>query len=190
MKTSILVCLLVCLVGCSETPKPVSTKQDSASVTQVAKPMSDSDAQSWLKASQYDRQHPLVAVKNQQIAKPLLSEIQLAYSPSEVKMNDQVLRVITGKPVLKIDFYSFNLKSSICGSYWANKDAWGHKDWQRIEFLNSDDGQGFAFVGGKSACDELGKAKVDNNYLAQHTWVCTSGQCRPRQNGEITSGDE
>lgn len=124
---------------------------------------------------------------------PLQSSLdQFALLDSTLK--DGVLRVVLNRSVVNQETYKTVITMGACATLWMDKAGWGKAKIERIEVMNRVQGQGFAFVGGRKACADLGHAKgeeASRRYLAAHTWVCVAGfPCRERRPGEKTSGDE
>lgn len=117
------------------------------------------------------------------------------FAIAEKSLEQGVLRVVIARSVVNQETYSTFIKLGVCAPLWEDaKRGWRDTKIDRVEVLNKSQGQGFAFIGGRKACMELGHAKgadASKGYLADHTWVCVAGfDCRPRRPGEKTSGDE
>lgn len=123
-----------------------------------------------------------------------LSNAIKGYQTQSIKLERGVLYAQFKRPVVtQTMFRSFVL--SICTPLIlsAKKDGWGGAMIERIETKNQIGAQGFAFVGGRKSCIDLGRipGNATNNFIASKTWVCVAGnECRPRRQGEIIAGDE
>lgn len=130
-----------------------------------------------------------------QIPKELVSTIKV-YQISESILADGVLRVRYSRPVINQDVFRTFIRAA-CTPLWlgGKKDGWDKARIERIEVVNQLGAQGFAFVGGRNACDSLGKipggAVNEDPFIAQNTWICVAGNpCRPRLASETTSSDK
>lgn len=117
------------------------------------------------------------------------------FAIAEKSLEHGALRVVFAHPVVNQETYSTFIRLGVCAPLWDDaKRGWRDAKIDRVEVLNKSQGQGFAFIGGRKACMELGHAKgadASKGYLADHTWICVAGfDCRPRRPGEKTSGDE
>lgn len=111
----------------------------------------------------------------------------------ESSLGNGVLRVRINASVINQDTLKALARAS-CYPLWfaGKKDGWAKARIDRVEVINQIGAQGFAFVGGRKSCSEWGNLNGgnENAYIASHTWVCVAGNpCRPRRDGEITSGD-
>lgn len=125
----------------------------------------------------------------------LVREIKV-FQIEESSLAEGVLRVRYKKPVVTQDIFRTFVNAS-CTPLWLDqkKDGWEKARIDRVEVVNQVGAQGFAFIGGRTACAELGKVSggsiAAHEYMATRTWVCVAGSpCRPRRTGERTSGDE
>jgi len=117
------------------------------------------------------------------------------FAIAEKTLEDGVLRVAFNRSVVNQETYSTFINLGVCAPLWEDaKRGWSAAKIERVEVLNKSHGQGYAFMGGRKSCLELGHAPGNDaakRYLADHTWVCVAGfDCRPRRPGEKTSGDE
>lgn len=129
-----------------------------------------------------------------EIPKELVKTIKV-YQISESTLADGVLRVRYNKPVINRELFRGFIQAS-CTPLWlgGKKDGWDKARIERVEVINQIGAQGFAFVGGRKACDGLGKisggAVNEDAFIAKNSWVCVAGNpCRPRRDGEVTGGD-
>lgn len=110
-------------------------------------------------------------------------------------LHEGVLRVVYRLDVVSVDVYRHFVQAH-CMPLWlaSGKDGWDGANIKRVEAMNSIEAQGFAFVGGRTACDELGKVsggpEAEHRFIASRTLVCVAGEpCRKGRPGELTSGD-
>lgn len=129
-----------------------------------------------------------------EIPKELVKTIKV-YQISESTLADGVLRIRYNRPVINRELFRTFIQAS-CTPLWlgGKKDGWDKARIERVEVVNQIGAQGFAFVGGRKTCDGLGKisggAVNEDAFIAQNSWVCVAGNpCRPRRDGEVTSGD-
>lgn len=129
-----------------------------------------------------------------EIPKELVQTIKV-YQISESTLADGILRVRYNKPVINREIFRTFIQAS-CTPVWlgGKKDGWDKARIERVEVVNQIGAQGFAFVGGRKACDGLGKisggAVNEDAFIAKSSWVCVAGNpCRPRRDGEVTGGD-
>lgn len=110
----------------------------------------------------------------------------------QAELSDGALRVRFKKSVVNKDAY-FTLVRSTCMPICLaeKKDGWGSANIERVEAINQVGAQGFAFVGGRRSCAELGKVVGDDSkFIDSKTFVCVArNPCRERRPGELTSGD-
>lgn len=112
---------------------------------------------------------------------------------AEGSLSNGVLRVRYKKQVVTQEIFRTFVMSS-CYPLWpvGKKDGWSKARIERIEVVNQIGAQGFAIVGGRKVCADLGAISGDPSiaYIVDHAWVCVAGNpCRPRRPGESTSGD-
>ena len=115
------------------------------------------------------------------------------FKTEDSSLSNGVLRIrVTTLVVNQATFRAIARAS--CWPLWmgGKKDGWAKARIDRVEVINLIGAQGFAFVGGRKSCAEWGNVTGENEnaYIASRTWVCVAGACRPRRDGEITSGDE
>lgn len=137
---------------------------------------------------------PLLALADP-IPPKLGSHIRI-FQVDETTLVDGVLRVRSSRSVVTQEIYRTLVKAT-CMPLWLDdkKDGWAKARIERVEVVNQIGAQGYAFVGGRKACAALGQVSGgpdnENKFIAANTWVCVAGNpCRPRREGERTSGDE
>lgn len=119
-----------------------------------------------------------------------------SYRINNMTLQKEVLKIQTKYSVVTYDIYKSMAQHGICLSLWLDKKkGWGKANFKRVEILNDIGKQGFAMIGGRNTCNELGKftgeqGQEQNEYLYAHTWVCVAGICHQRQPGERINGDK
>ena len=128
---------------------------------------------------------------------PKVAETIKAFKINQSTLNEGVLRVRYTMPIVRFENYAFFVRG-ICQTLWMgslNKiDGWAGANITRIETVNDISAQGYAFIDARNSCGTLGKvsggSENENNFIAAKTWICVAGNpCRPRRDGEKTSGD-
>lgn len=128
---------------------------------------------------------------------PKVAETIKVFKINQSTLNDGVLRVRYTTPVVRFENYAFFVKG-LCQVLWMSspnkKDGWAGANITRIETVNDISAQGFAFIDARKSCGALGQisggSENENKFIASKTWVCVAGNpCRPRRDGEKTSGD-
>lgn len=118
------------------------------------------------------------------------------YAIKDASLQTGVLKVVMDRPVVTWTMYYNIVTWAACAPLWESKaKAWGGGDIKRIEVRNGTAAQGFAFVGGRKECAELGSMKggeaAAKTYIEAKTLVCVAGNdCRQRRPGEVTAGDQ
>lgn len=131
-----------------------------------------------------------------QMPSALIKTIKI-FTIEESHLSDGVLRVRYRIPVVRMEIFRTFVEAAcrpLAMSVSGDRSGWGNARIDRIEVINQIGAQGFAFVGGRKSCAELvhfAGAGANDAAFSKHTWLCVAGNpCRPRREGERTSGDD
>ncbi|MDL2284269.1 hypothetical protein LJC19_03910 [Oxalobacter sp. OttesenSCG-928-P03] len=98
-----------------------------------------------------------------------------------VTLKKGVLRLVTTHGVVSHDIYENVIREGTCSVLLGDPEkGWGKSRIDRIEVMNRDERQGYAFVDARKACLELGKITDDagkKTYFSGQTWICTMEIC-------------
>lgn len=93
-------------------------------------------------------------------------------------MEDGVLRLHTSKPEVSELVYATFVFHNICGEQWMNPQQFVQFGLKRVELLNADGSQGFAFDARGDVCEQMGQlGKNFRSFIGQYTVKCTAGAC-------------
>lgn len=142
----------------------------------------------------------LAIVSTLAIADPIPSALVKTVQTFDIEesgLSDGVLRVRYRRAVVTRDMFRSFVGAAcrpLAMSVSGDSSGWRKARIDRIEVVNQIGAQGFAFVGGRPSCsalDPMGGVGTNDATFAKYTWVCVAGApCRPRRDGERTSGDE
>lgn len=178
----------------SEREKLNAENTAQSTTTPTKKQKSDIEALSadGYKMQSYDLDHPLQPLDTSQFSGSFQRFLK-SITTMPVLYNEQTLRITIDRPIVYYDGYKNDVSWTFCGARWTDKNAFGKYNWQKFEVMNETQGQGFAFVGTKKDCDVLGgkfeNEQAHDKFLADHTWICVAGSCRPRKEGEKAVGE-
>ncbi len=97
------------------------------------------------------------------------------------QLEDGVLRLTTSKPEVSELVYATFIFHSICGEQWVNPQQFVQFGLKRVEMLNADGSQGFAFDARGDVCEQMGQlGKNFRSFIAQYTVKCSAGTCPAR----------
>lgn len=97
------------------------------------------------------------------------------------QLQDGVLRLITSKPEVSELTYGTFIFHSICREQWVNPLQFAQFGLKRVELLNADGSQGFAFDAQGDVCEKMGQmGKNFREFIAQYTVKCSAGTCPAR----------
>lgn len=89
-----------------------------------------------------------------------------------------VLRLAMDKPEVSELVYSTFVFHNICRVQWVNAQQFSQFGLKRVELLNRDGSQGFAFENRGDVCEQMGQlGKNYRSFIAQYTVKCTTGSC-------------
>lgn len=97
------------------------------------------------------------------------------------KLGNGVLQLQTVKPEVSELVYATFIFHNICGEQWMNPQQFAGFGLKRVELLNANGSQGFAFDARGDVCQEMGKlGKNFRSFIAQYTVKCEKGGCPQR----------
>ncbi|MCE1249162.1 MAG: hypothetical protein LWW82_00335 [Comamonadaceae bacterium] len=108
------------------------------------------------------------------LRKPLLGNgLQAA------QMNDKgVLRLQMGKPQVSELVYSSFIFHSICAEQWRHPKEFAQAGLTRVELLNADSSQGFAFDASGDVCERMGQmGQKYRELIGPRTSACSAKSC-------------
>jgi hypothetical protein len=111
------------------------------------------------------------------LQKPLLGNGLTA-----ARMQQGVLQLQMGKPEVTELVYATFVFHSICAPQWRQPQAFAQAGLARVELLNADASQGYAFDARGDVCARMGQ--MGQNYrglITQHTSACTAQGCPPQR---------
>lgn len=127
---------------------------------------------------------------------PRLAKQIKVYQTEDSDLHDGVLRIRFSSPIITQNIYR-PFVNVLCMPLMLvdskKNDPWDGAKINRIELINQIGAQGFALNDVRKSCLATSHLTYDEakTYIANRTWVCVAGNpCRPRRDGEITSGDE
>lgn len=98
-----------------------------------------------------------------------------------VSLQKGILKLVTTHAVVTRDIYEKVVTEGACSVLVTNPEkGWEKARIDRIEVLNQDERQGYAFVDARNTCLELGKIRDENQrkaYFSKQTWICTVEIC-------------
>jgi len=98
------------------------------------------------------------------------------------RMQQGVLQLQMGKPEVTELVYATFVFHSICAPQWRQPQAFAQAGLARVELLNADASQGYAFDARGDVCARMGQ--MGQNYrglITQHTSACTAQSCPPQR---------
>lgn len=96
-------------------------------------------------------------------------------------LEDGVLRLHSSKPEVSEIFYNTFVFHNICAEQWVNPQQFAQFGLKRVELLNVDGSQGFAFDVRGDVCTQMGQlGKNFRSFIAQYTVKCSAGTCPQR----------
>ena len=101
---------------------------------------------------------------------------------SAAQFDGGVLRAQMNKPEVTELVYATFVFHSICAPQWRQPQAFAQAGLARVELLNADGSQGFAFDARGDVCARMGQ--MGQNYrglITQHTSACTAQSCPPQR---------
>ena len=108
---------------------------------------------------------------------PLQKALQ-GNSLKTAQLESGVLRMQTSKPVVSELVYATFVFHNICGEQWMNPQQFVQFGLKRVELLNADGSQGFAFDARGDVCEQMGQlGKNFRTFIGQYTVKCTAGAC-------------
>lgn len=111
------------------------------------------------------------------LQKPLLGNGLTA-----ARMQQGVLQLQMGKPEVTELVYATFVFHSICAPQWRQPQAFAQAGLARVELLNADASQGFAFDARGDVCARMGQMGQNHRGLiTQHTSACTAQGCPPQR---------
>ncbi|MDI3511183.1 hypothetical protein [Hydrogenophaga sp.] len=97
------------------------------------------------------------------------------------QMDSGVLRLQSTKAEVSELVYATFIFHNICGEQWMNPQQFKNFGLQRVELINANGSQGFAFDARGDVCQEMGKlGKNFRSFIAQYTVKCETGGCPQR----------
>jgi hypothetical protein len=92
-----------------------------------------------------------------------------------------VLRLTMDKPEVSELVYATFIFHNICREQWVNAQQFSQLGLKRVELLNRDGSQGFAFENRGDVCEQMGQlGKNYRSFIDQYTVKCTAGVCPGR----------
>ena len=101
---------------------------------------------------------------------------------SAAQFDGGVLRAQMNKPEVTELVYATFVFHSICAPQWRQPQAFAQAGLARVELLNADASQGYAFDARGDVCARMGQ--MGQNYrglITQHTSACTAQSCPPQR---------
>lgn len=95
------------------------------------------------------------------------------------QMNDKgVLRLQMGKPQVSELTYSSFIYHSICAEQWRHPEAFAKAQLTRVQLLNADASQGFAFDASGDVCERMGQmGQKYRDLIGPRTSACSASSC-------------
>ncbi|MFO1263578.1 MAG: hypothetical protein U1E84_09620 [Rhodoferax sp.] len=94
------------------------------------------------------------------------------------RLDAGVLRLQVAKPEVTELVYASFVFHAICREQWINPQQFLQYGLQRVEMLNSDASQGFAFDARGDVCEQMGQlGKNFRTFISQYTVKCAAGTC-------------
>ena len=124
--------------------------------------------------------HWAVAGPDYQNVPPGLQKALHGNGIKSAQMGQGVLRLQVNKPEVSELVYATFVFHSICGDQWRHPAQFADYGLKRVEMLNADASQGFAFDARGDVCVQMGQlGKNYRSFIGQYSAVCTSAGCPP-----------
>lgn len=92
-----------------------------------------------------------------------------------------VLRLHMNKPEVSEAVYETFIFHNICRTQWVNPQQFTQFGLKRVELLNADSSQGFAFDVRGDVCEQMGQmGKNFRTFISQYTVKCSASTCPQR----------
>lgn len=112
---------------------------------------------------------------------PALQKMLHGNALKAAHLEDGVLRLRSNKPEVSEVIYSTFIFHNICSEQWVNPQQFAQFGLKRVELLNADGSQGFAFDSRGDVCEQMGQiGKNFRSFIAQYTVKCSAGTCPQR----------
>ena len=113
---------------------------------------------------------------------PTLQKALHGSAIQSARLDAGVLRLQMDKPQVTELVYATFVFHSICAPQWRQPQAFAQAGLARVELLNADASQGYAFDARGDVCARMGQ--MGQNYrglITQHTSACTAQSCPPQR---------
>ena len=112
---------------------------------------------------------------------PTLQKALHGSAIQSARLDAGVLRLQMDKAQVTELVYATFVFHSICAPQWRQPQAFAQAGLARVELLNADASQGYAFDARGDVCAEMGQmGKNFRSFIAQRTVSCDAGTCPAR----------
>ncbi len=112
---------------------------------------------------------------------PRLMRNLRAYPVMKASLQKRVLTLVTTQHIVDHTLYENIVSNGVCSVLWNNPEkGWLKAKIDRIDVLNRDEKEGFAFINARQSCLELEKLKDEKEqklFFSKQTITCQSGFC-------------